>query len=97
MRTASEGGASATVSSEAVPRIASIGPYRFHFFANERNEPPHVHVDRDDASAKFWLEPVELAGNEGFRPHELGKIRVLVTENRERFLEVWHGFFRRQR
>jgi hypothetical protein len=80
-----------------VPRIASIGPYRFHFFANERGEPPHVHVDRDDADAKFWLEPVELSANDGFRAHELGKIEALVIENRERFLEAWNEFFRRQR
>ena len=78
-----------------MPRIASIGPYRFHFFANERGEPPHVHVERDDAEAKFWLDPVELADNEGFRAHELGRIRSIVIENRERFLEAWHGFFNR--
>jgi Domain of unknown function (DUF4160) len=80
---------------DVVPRVASIGPYRFHFFANERGEPPHVHVERDDSEAKFWLDPVELAANEGFRAHELGRIRAIVIENRERFLEVWHGFFGR--
>ena len=52
--------------------FASIGPYRFHFFANERGEPRHVHVERDDSEAKFWLDPVELAANEGFRAHLTG-------------------------
>jgi len=32
-----------------------------YFFSHEPNEPPHVHVDRDDQSAKFWLKPIGLA------------------------------------
>jgi hypothetical protein len=31
-----------------------VGPYRLYFHSHEPNEPPHVHVDRDDQSAKFW-------------------------------------------
>ncbi len=46
-------------------------PYRFYFYSHEPNEPPHVHVDRDDLSAKFWLQPVGLARNFGFSPKEL--------------------------
>jgi len=38
------------------------------------NEPSHVHVDRDDLSAKFWLEPLALARNLGFNPAELREV-----------------------
>ena len=38
-----------------VPTVLRSGPYRFYFYSHEPNEPPHVHVDRDDDSAKFWL------------------------------------------
>ena len=41
-------------------------PYRFYFYSHEPNEPRHIHADRDDLSAKFWLEPVGLAMNFGF-------------------------------
>ena len=27
---------------------------------------PHVHLDRDDLSAKLWLDPVGLTWNFGF-------------------------------
>jgi hypothetical protein len=27
---------------------------------HEPNEPPHVHMDRDDQSCKFWLDPIRL-------------------------------------
>ena len=43
--------------------------------------------------AKFWLEPVELANNRGFRDHELTEIRRIVTGNREFLLERWHEYF----
>ena len=54
-----------------VPTILLVGPYRMYFYSHEPNEPPHVHVDRDDQSAKFWLDPVALARNLGFGPVEL--------------------------
>ena len=49
-----------------------------YFHSHEPNEPPHVHVDRDDQSAKFWLIPVALAGNLGFSPVELRKIQRML-------------------
>jgi hypothetical protein len=45
-----------------------VGPYRIYFYSHEPDEPPHVHVDSDDQSAKFWLDPVALARNLGFGP-----------------------------
>jgi hypothetical protein len=74
-----------------VPTVLRSGPYRVYFFSHEPNEPPHVHVDRDDLSAKFWLQPLALARNFGFAPRELRRIRALIEENREKLLEAWHG------
>ena len=76
-----------------MPTVLRRGPFRFYFFSHEPNEPPHVHVDRNDESAKVWLEPVALARNLGFRAHELNDIIALVREHREAFLEAWNGHF----
>ena len=78
------------------PPAFRSGPYRFYFYSHEPNEPPHVHVDRDENTAKFWLEPVSLAYNVGFRSHELTRLQKLVEEHRIELLEAWHGFFRSQ-
>lgn len=48
-----------------MPTVLRIGPFRFHFYSNEKGEPPHIHVDFEDGDAKFWLEPVALARNRG--------------------------------
>ena len=39
------------------------------------------------------LNPVELNWSEGFRGHELTKLRALVIEHRTIFLEKWHEHF----
>lgn len=57
-----------------MPTVLRFGPYRFYFYSHEPNEPPHVHVDRDDLSAKFWLDPVALARNLGFNARELNAL-----------------------
>ena len=77
-----------------MPTAARVGPYRMYFFSHEPHEPPHVHVDRDECSAKLWLEPeVALARNIGFPARELRRIAALVTERRAPLLEAWHGYF----
>lgn len=70
-----------------IPDIA--GPYRFFFYSFDCNEPRHVHVRRDQMMCKFWLEPVVLARNNGFKANELNRIRKLIAENLERIIEAW--------
>jgi hypothetical protein len=81
------------VTVERMPTVLRVGPYRIHFYSHETTEPPHVHVDRDNLSAKFWLEPPELARNFGFGAVELRRIQLVVSENQFTLLEKWHGYF----
>ena len=76
-----------------MPTVLRVGPYRFFFFASDRNEPPHIHVKRDDAAAKFWLLPVRLAWNAEFPLHEIRKVRKIVEQHEQSLLEVWHESF----
>jgi hypothetical protein len=76
-----------------MPTVLQSGPYRFYFCSHEPNEPRHIHVDREDLSAKFWLDPTQLARNFGFRANELRLLQSLVIKHREEFLEAWNEFF----
>ena len=76
-----------------MPTVMRIGGARFYFFSHEPNEPPHVHVDRREATMEIWLDPVEVANSRGFRAHEIGGIVALVEENCSRLLEAWHEHF----
>jgi hypothetical protein len=57
-----------------MPTVKHIGPYRFFFFAGDVNEPEHIHVERDENIAKFWLDPVRLEHSGGFGKSELRRI-----------------------
>ena len=76
-----------------MPTVLRIGPYRFYFYSNKPNEPPHIHIDREDLSAKFWLQNVSLAANYGFNARELHKLHTLVQEHQDALLEAWYGYF----
>ena len=76
-----------------MPTILRIGAFRFYFYSHEPNEPPHVHVDRAEATIKVWLDPVEVAKSRGFRAHEIGGIVAMVGEHRTQLLEAWHEYF----
>lgn len=76
-----------------MPTVLRLQGCRFHFYSHEPNEPPHVHIDRDACSLKVWLEPVAMAKNIGFRPHEITAILKLVHQNQPFLLGAWHGYF----
>jgi hypothetical protein len=44
-----------------MPTVLRVGPYRFFFYAGDRDEPAHIHVEREDKVAKFWLDPIRTA------------------------------------
>jgi hypothetical protein len=36
-----------------MPTILREAGFRLFFYSNESNEPPHIHVEKADASAKY--------------------------------------------
>ena len=74
-----------------MPRVASIpGPYWVFFYSFDCGEPMHVHVRREHAEAKFWLQPVALAWNRGFSSRELNDARRIIVDNESIIIEAWH-------
>ena len=76
-----------------MPTVLRVGPFRFFFYAGDGGEPPHVHVERDDCEAKFWLDPVRLERSYGFGRRDINRIRSLVEEHLTELLESWNEFF----
>src|ERR687883_354290 len=62
-----------------MPTVWRERGYRFFFFSNERNEPPHVHVQSGDGYAKVWLTPVSLAQSVGYDASELRDVLVILS------------------
>ena len=74
-----------------MPTVRGIpGGYRFFFYSFDCNEPMHVHIKREAKVCKFWLQPLALAGNDGYSAHELGQIRRAVMDNLELLIGAWN-------
>jgi hypothetical protein len=76
-----------------MPTILRDGPYRFFFYADDRDEPPHVHVEGDDCEAKFWLDPVRLERSRGFSRKEINRIQTMVERSQRALLDRWDEYF----
>jgi hypothetical protein len=76
-----------------MPTVLRSGPYRFFFYSADSDEPPHIHVEREAKTAKFWLDPVRLQRSGGFSSGELQRIRNLVEQNRVYLLKSWNEYF----
>jgi len=76
-----------------MPTTLRSGPYRFYFYSYDCNERRHTHVDRENMSAKFWLDPdVSLAENFGYNRKELRDVERIVQDNWERLINEWDAF-----
>ncbi len=52
-----------------------------------------MHVDRENKSAKFWLDPdVALAENFGYNRKELRDIERITRDNLPKLRKVWDDF-----
>ena len=76
-----------------MPTVLRSGPYRFFFYAGDRDEPQHIHVERDDRIGKFWLDPVRLHSSGGFARVEIARIEKVVTDHRFELMEAWNEYF----
>ena len=76
-----------------MPVVSRVGPYRLYFYSHEPNEPPHVDIDKDDQSYKFWLQAIGLARNLGFSARELRDIEKMIIENHQHLFEAWDEHF----
>jgi hypothetical protein len=78
---------------DTVPTVLRIGAYRFFFYAGDRDEPQHVHVESNDGTAKFWLDAVRLQRSSGLARSEIGRLHKLVIDQREHLLRAWNEYF----
>ena len=76
-----------------MPTVLREGPYRFFFYAGDGDEPPHVHVEREDKVAKFWLNPVRLQSSGRLRRSEIADVHAIIASHRRQLMEPWNGYF----
>lgn len=79
-----------------MPKVFEWNGYRFHFYSNEGNprEPLHIHVNRGQADAKFWLYPqVEQVYSYGFNARDLRQVTEAIERRRDEIERAWNEHF----
>ena len=78
----------------SVPTVYREGGFRFFFWSDERNEPPHIHARSGAAYAKVWLgPPVTLAESHDCSPREIRVVLEVMTARRAMMEQAWHEHF----
>jgi hypothetical protein len=73
-----------------MPEIFREFGFVFFFYANESNEPMHVHVRKAGGFAKYWLEPIELDFSQSMKINDLKIAEQLIIEHFEQIKSKWH-------
>ena len=76
-----------------MPTVLRVDGHRFFFYSNEGSEPPHIHVQKADKYAKFWLQPIRVAESVGYTGKEIRHLQDIITEHLQLLLEAWHDHF----
>lgn len=75
------------------PVVLRAKGYRFVWWSNETREPPHVHVFKGGAAAKWWLLPLQEAYSAGLNPGQRRAIQAILEEQRFSLLRQWYDSF----
>ncbi len=73
-----------------MPEVFREFGFVFFFYANESQEPMHIHVRKAGGFAKFWMEPIELDFAQGMKVTELKVAEQLIIDHTELIKSKWH-------
>jgi hypothetical protein len=75
-----------------MPTIHSEAGFRFHFYSNEGDEPPHIHVSGRGGEMKIWIPSLMVEFTYNLSPRDQRQVLEIVKNNVTLFLENWNEF-----
>jgi len=76
-----------------MPTVLRHKGFRFFFYTNE-HLPIHIHVEKENKTAKLNLEPIlELVYSRKFKASEISEMRKIVSDNQEYLIHQWNEYF----
>ena len=77
-----------------MPTILFINGWRFFFYSNEGNEPIHIHVQKAEMEAKYWIFAEGYEIKEAFSYNLSSKdkreVKKLIYLNLGYIIEKWN-------
>lgn len=82
-----------------MPTVLFILGWRLYFYANENNEPIHIHAEKGDMECKYWILEEEMDIKEEFMynmsPRDKREIRKIIFQNFDTIIDSWNNFFKK--
>jgi len=82
-----------------MPTVLFLHGWRFFFYANESNEPPHIHCKKGSQEAKFWLlqDAFDIKQEFGFQLSAADErfLRQTIFSHFDYIVQEWEEFKRR--
>lgn len=83
-----------------MPTVLFIDGWRFFFYANEGNEPIHIHAQKAGKECKYWLDVKEFDVIEAFshrmRQKDKRMVKKIIFEYFELIEKAWDDFQERK-
>ena len=83
-----------------MPTILFINGWRFFFYANEGNEPIHIHAQKAEMETKYWIDVDRYEIKEVFAynlsPKDKREVKKLIYLNLDYIIEQWNSFYGKQ-
>ena len=79
-----------------MPTVLFINGWRFFFYANERDEPIHIHCRKAEKECKYWLDPENFDVKEAYTFNMNNKdkrqVKKMIFEYFETIESEWNQF-----
>ena len=83
-----------------MPTILYIDGWRFLFYANEREEPIHIHAQNAEKECKYWLDVTEFdvleAHSRRMSQKDKRIVKKIIFEYFELIEKSWNDFQKRK-
>jgi hypothetical protein len=83
-----------------MPTVLFINGWRFFFYANERDEPIHIHCRKAEKECKYWLDPENFDVKEAYTFNMNNKdkrqVKKMIFEYFEYIESEWNHFEERR-
>lgn len=76
-----------------MPTVLRLLGFRFFFYSEEGNEPPHIHVEKGDGRGKYWTDPVELVYMKDFTKQDKKRVDKIIRDNQKLINDTWNEYF----